>query len=86
MPCLVMSYQQGLDWKKAHIGKELRSGASATGFHVRITSKLSCDIAQRTEQRSRQRIHRRTVESQRHDAAVVTFHQYEVVGHAPRRY
>ena len=23
MPCLVMSYQQGLDWKKAHIGKEL---------------------------------------------------------------
>ena len=56
------------------------------GFHVRITSKLSCDIAQRTEQRSRQRIHRRTVESQRHDAAVVTFHQYEVVGHAPRRY
>ena len=34
MPCLVMSYQQGLDWKKAHIGKELTALLEKRGVRI----------------------------------------------------
>src|SRR5262249_1536864 len=53
-------------------------------LHRAVVDEPSRGRGQLREQRTRQRVERRTVEAERHDPAIVPFDDDELIGHAPK--